>query len=144
MPDDAEPAPETGGKKSDLKADWNKMKGWQKAGVIIAGAGLVLALVVYWQKQQGGQTGSALAPSSAGTQATDYAGHGDIYPSLPVYGSSGAGSVPPVTTGTVTPPVGTSPIHWHPGPIPGPVIKAPTTTPVKSFWPVTNTYTGVK
>jgi len=62
-------------------------------------------------KSRRGQTGSALAPSSAGTQATDYAGHG-ISPEPAGLWSAGPGACRSHHRhGHAA--VGTSPIHWH-------------------------------
>lgn len=94
-----------GGKKGLLN-DWKEMKGWQKAGVLIGGGALVVAILMYINSQNssGGQVpANGLLNSGAAAQPTNYPGYGDIYPSVPVAGSGGASSQPPVTHGSVPP-----------------------------------------
>lgn len=94
-----------GGGKKSLLADWKGMKGWQKAGVLIAGGGLLIAILIYMKNQQNPQaTGNSSGFGNAATEASQYPGSGDIYPSMPTSSGTGAASVPPTTSGTATPP----------------------------------------
>ncbi len=117
-----------GGKKKGLIQDFEGMKGWQKAGVLIGAGALVIAILMYINSQNssGGQAvPNGLLASGAGAQPTNYSGAGDIYPSVPTSSGNGASSQPPVTHGSVPPTVHGIP----PGDSNGTNTKKPTTKP---------------
>lgn len=105
MPDDLETidaAPPS--KKSGLVADWKKLATWQKAGVLIGGAALVVAVLMFINREP--------APVATGNNAVPPAenmpGQGDTFPPVPV---------PPVSQGT------------PPAPKPGPTPARPVALP---------------
>jgi hypothetical protein len=104
MPDETEDTsspPEEGGKKKGLLADWKGMKGWQKAGVLIGGGALVVAVMIYINGQSSptatGNSGTPLGSPNMEPQGIP--GQGDQYPSVP--GPSGIPAQPtPISSGS--------------------------------------------
>lgn len=136
------PAAGGGGPSKDLaklRGWWKEQPTWEKAGVMIGAAALVVAIFMYMKNRQ-----SAGAPTSTDTggmsaaQPVGYPGEGDTYPSVPT-----APTTPPTTGGTTTggttttkPPVATPiPAPLKPilpvrtiNPIPAPKPKLPKRT----------------
>lgn len=85
---------------SGLASKWKGLAGWQKAGVLIGGGALAVALLTYWQQKNssGQDTGTSyagdLTPGSS--YRVGFPGQYDYYPSLPTTPTSGG------TTGTTT------------------------------------------
>lgn len=78
---------------------WKDAPRWQKAGVLIAGGALLVAILMYWRSRTQGQsatdTSSTATPATAATgtySPVESAGYGDIWPSL--------GSLPSTATYT--------------------------------------------
>lgn len=105
-----------GGKKGLLN-DWKEMKGWQKAGVLIGGGALVVAILMYINSQNNGSGAVASAPlTSPGMEASNYPGYGDVYPSVPTQSGQGSGTQPPVTSGSVSHPhIPSGDMHFNTG-----------------------------
>lgn len=104
MPDDLETtdaAPPS--KKSGLVADWKKLATWQKAGVLIGGAALVVAVLMFINREP-----APVATGNSAVPAEGVPGQGDTFPPVPV---------PPVAQGT------------PPAPKPGPTPAKPVALP---------------
>lgn len=130
----SEAPPQETAKKGKLAEEWRKLAGWQKAGVIIAGVGVVAAIVYYVNHQSSPTaTGnSATQPSDLsyglpGGSLTGYPGEGDYYPSVPVTPTSGTSGTTTGTSGTTTTTTGTGTTTKPPtsGPIPSPLRPQP-------------------
>jgi hypothetical protein len=98
-----EPSPESKGKEKDkLAKDWDKMKGWQKAGVLIGAAALLFVVWQWWSNR------------SANSAAPAYAGGNLPFPNTSTQSTDTF--PPPQPTPTPTPTPGPTPT---PSPPPG-------------------------
>lgn len=119
MPDEEAPDAAPPSKKSGLIADWKKMATWQKAGVLIGGAALIVAVLMFINREPAPvATGNSAVPSPEGVP-----GQGDTFPPVPV---------PPVSQGTppapkagatpakpvALPPIRRAPVPKKPAPVP--------------------------
>lgn len=115
-----EPPQEAAAKKGGLAQEWRRLATWQKAGVLIGGGALVVAVMIYINHQAapaatGNDTtgSSALMPSGS---MTGYPGEGDQFPPVPVPPTT----PPPTSPAPVKPPTSpVSPIHG------GPIVGRP-------------------
>jgi len=130
MPEES--SQEEGGKKGGFLSKWKGLAGWQKAGVLIAAAGLAIAIAMYFKNQPSNTTdgGTSTGVLGNGQTGETFPGAGEVFPSLPTTTSGGAATVPPTTTGATTPPAGTSTVH---APVSAsPVVRSPAPSPVLS------------
>lgn len=76
---------------------WEKSGKWTKAGVIIGAGALVVAIAMYYQNQNQGNSGSATSggylTSPTGAYA-QYPGEGEFFPSLPTATGTGSATAP--------------------------------------------------
>lgn len=109
--EEKESSPESGGddkaKKGGLLKDWKGLKGWQKAGVIIGGGALVVAIAMYYKQSQTPANGAQPSGTPGSYGPSEYPGEGDFFPPV--------APTPPTTTPT------------PPSPTPGPKPKKPPT-----------------
>lgn len=112
-------------KKSGLVADWKKLATWQKAGVLIGGAALVVAVLMFINREPTpvatGNAG-ALAPMNEGMP-----GAGDQFPPLPVppIPASAPAASPPPKQAPKQAPIIRTPIGHAPARRTAPAPKTP-------------------
>lgn len=84
MAEEEEEGGEESSPKEDKKAslEWKKMPKWEKAGVVIAGATLVIMVFIWWKSQQGGGAVSSGQLPMGGYPPT-YSGSQDMFPAPP-------------------------------------------------------------
>ena len=112
--DKQEEAPQERAARKGLAAEWRGLATWQKAGVIIGGGALGIAVLMYLNRQSSGPTAtdaSGTPPAMPPGGAVGFPGEGDQFPSLPVA---------PLPAGP-TPGAGPTPVH------PGTVARLPAT-----------------
>lgn len=137
-----QPPQDDAAQKGGLAKEWRKLATWQKAGVVIAGVGVVAALIYYVNHQatptSTGNDTLTGTPNGATTGAyglptgsyTGYPGEGDQYPPVPVSQPTQPTQPAPTPVAPPTNPVQPMPIKYLPPPGPGaPGTRIPLSSP---------------